>query len=451
MSRIGTWVKKSADALSSDGMLRSVLKNTGWLTGSSGLILVLVTAQGVLTARLLGVAVWGVLAVAVGYAAVVGRLLSFQMNVFVVKWVTQLKERDPELAPTAFRLALAAEVGTSALAFAVVEGSAAWGAATFAKSPDLAWVFQILALTTLFHAGQETFIGMMQVNRDFRRQGMIQAFGQAASVAGIAAVFVLHAGLFGVVFVLVAVQVLLAVLFWTYGLRAAHEVLGVGWMRTRLAHLGELGREMARFAVMVNISGSLRATMGQGELLVLGFLTTPTQVAYYKLARSICQIAMLPMMPMVDASYPEFSGAASRDEWENFKRLMRRGGKVAALWVVPVSLGLVALSPLAIRLLYGSSFVPAVPALAILLVGVIFDGVFFWTSAALWSMGQAGYETSVWFVASVARIVLAFLFVPKGGYVAMAAVASLVLLTQNLVYARRVNSSIRVRESDARS
>jgi len=446
---IRSWARRSLDALTTDGMLRSVLKNTGWLTGSSGLILLLTTAQSVLTARLLGIVLFGVLAVAVSFAAVVGRLLSFQMNVFIVRWVTQLRESAPELAPTAFRLALVVEVGTAVLAFAVIESLAGWGAAVFAKSPDLAWVFQILAFTALFQAGQQTFIGMMQVNRDFRKQGMIQSFCQAVSVAGIAVVFILGGGLLGVVSIFVAVQVLMAGLFWTYGFRAARAIFGAGWVRSPLEHLGELGREMAHFAVMVNMSGSLRATMGQADLLVLGFLTTPTQVAYYKIARSICQIAQLPMMPMVDASYPEFSSAASRDKWEDFKRLMSRGGKVAALWVVPVSLGLVALAPLAIGLLYGPSFVPAVPALAILLVGTCFDGIFFWTSAALWSMGQPGYETSVCFVASVVRIALAFLLLPSGGYVAMAAIASIVLVAQNLVYARRVHSSIRIREFGA--
>ena len=119
---------------------------------------------------------------------------------------------------------------------------------------------------------------------------------------------------------------------------------------------------------------------------------------------------------------------------------------MAALWVIPVSLGLAALSPFAIRLLYGPSFVPAATALAVLLVGLCFDGVLFWTGAALLSIGEAGYLTGVNLTATLAKLALAFLLVPTGGYVMLAALQSLSLTGSNLLYARRVFAGIRVKE-----
>lgn len=449
MNGIRLWIKGVREAIGEDAVLRSVLKNTGWLTGSSGVVILLSTIQGVLAARLLGVAVWGVLAVAVGFVSVAGRLLSFRMSDFVVKWVTQLHEQDRALAPTAFKLALAGEIVTALLAFVIAEALAAWGAAAFAKSPEMAWVFRVLAVTVLLQAGSESFTGMMQVSRDFRIQGIIQAVGQAASALGVLIVFLARGALPEVVGVLLAVQALKAALNWGYGIRAAGLALGTGWVRAPLEHLGDLGREMARFAIMVNISQSLKSTLSDGDLLILGFLTSPAQVAYYKLARSICQIAQMPMMPMVNASYPEFGSAAARNDWGVFRRLMRRGSEASALWVVPVSVGLVALSPWAIEVLYGRSFVPAVPALALLLVGVCIDAALYWTRVALLSTGQPGYDTTVNLVGTIAKVALAFIIVPVGGYIAMAGLSSLVLTGQNLICARRVYATVRARESAA--
>jgi O-antigen/teichoic acid export membrane protein len=436
--------------LEEDATLRRVLKNTGWLTGSSGVTTLLSVIQSALTARLLGVAVWGVLAIAISFAAVVGRLLSFRMNDFVVKWITQLAEEGGGSAPTAFKLALVADACTWFLAFLLVEAFAAWGAATFAKNADLIWVFRLIGLTVLLQAGQESLVGILHVNRDFRIQSIVAVFCQAASVCGIAWVFWARGGLHEVVVVLVCAQALASISMWVFGLRAANTVLPTGWVRSPLARLGSLGREMLRFAVLVNFGATVKATMGgDGDLLVLGFLASPAQVAYYKLAKSICQIAQMPMMPMVYASYPEFSTAVAREEWTGFRRLMRRGSKVGAFWVIPVSIGLVALAPFAIGLLYGPTFLPAVPALALLLVGFCFDGVLYWTHVALLSTGQPGFDTGVILGMAAVKLGLAFLIVPSGGYVAMAAISSVVLTAQNLVAARRVHVTIRARESAA--
>lgn len=440
-------VRSGRDALGEDATLRRILRNTGWLTGSSGVNILLATAQGVLTARLLGIVTWGVLAVALGFVSVVGQLLSFRMNNFVVKWVTQLTEQEQGLAPTAFKLAIAGDVGTAILSFIIVEAAAGWGAVVFAKSPDLVWVFRIVAFNALLQAGRDSFTGMLQVNRDFRVQGIVQVACQAASTTGVAVVFVAGGGIAGVVFVIVGVQALSAVLYGVYGLRAARSVLGAGWIRSPVRHLGEIGRDMMHFAIMVNISATLRTTMNDGDLLILGLLTSPTQVAYYKLAKSICQISALPMMPMVNASFPEFSIAAARRDWGGFRRLMRRGERVAALWVIPVSLGLAAVSPFAIRLLYGSSFVPAATALAVLLVGLCIDGILFWTGAASLSIGEHGYVTRVNLTATLAKLALAFVLVPTGGYVMLASLQSLNVMGSNLFIARRVFARIRLNES----
>ena len=446
MSRIRSWIRDAQDALAGDTTLRRVLKNTGWLTGSSGVVIVLSTIQGVLTARLLGVVLWGVLGIAASFAAVIGPLLSFRMNDFVVKWITQFREQDPRLAPTAFKLALAGDIGTAVLSFIVVELLASWGATAFAKNPELVWVFRIVGCTALLQVGRESFIGMLHINRDFHIQSLLQVISQAVSVVGIVVVFVIHGGLLGVVVVVVGVQAITAVLFFIYGLRAANAMLGAGWALTPLERPGEIGREMWHFAIMVNISGTLRTVMNDGDLLILGFLAGPTPVAYYKLAKNICQIAQLPMMPMVNASYPEFSSAAAQGEWVTFRRLIRRGSKVAAAWVIPVSFALVVASPFAIRLLYGPSFVPAVPALAVLLIGFSFDSILFWTGAGLLSMGEAGYVTSVILAATLVKVALAFLLVPTGGYIMLAALQSVTLAAANLLYSRRVFVGIRARE-----
>lgn len=447
MNLIRSRIASAYGTLREDHTLRNVLKNTGWLTGSSGMLIVLSAAQGILTARLLGVVVWGMLAVALSFSAVVGRLLSFRMHELVVKWVTRLRGDGTARAVTAFKLALAGDVASALVAFAIVEVLAGWGASVFAKNADFAWVFRFVALTVLLQAGRESLIGILHVNRDFRAQSLVQVGCQSASVCGVAAVYLAGWGIRGVVGVVVGAEALAAVLMWIVGLRAARIVLLDGWTRESVVRLGGFEREMARFAILGNLSGTLSSLMNEGDLLILGFLRNPLEVGYYKLAKSIAQIAYLPEMPLVNASYPEFSAAVATRSWGEFRALMRRGSKVAALWLLPVSVGLIILARPAIATLYGPSFVPAADALAILLVGFNFDGVLFWTRATLLSMGEPGYPTAVNLLVTAVEYAMAFLLVPAGGYLAMAAVHSFAIVGMNLLTARRTLARLRTREA----
>jgi len=206
---------------------------------------------------------------------------------------------------------------------------------------------------------------------------------------------------------------------------------------------------MTHFAILGNLRGTLSSIMNDGDLLVLGLLRNPVEVGYYKLAKAISQIAGLPMMPLVSASYPEFSAAAAAESWDEFRALMRRGSKVAALWLVPVSVGLVILARPAIAALYGPSFLPAAPALAILLVGINIDGVLYWTSATMLAMGEPGYLAGVSLWVTAIKYAMAFLLVPVGGYLALAAVQSFVVVSMNTLVSRRALATLRIRESTA--
>ena len=435
--------------LREDGGFRAFLKHTGWLSGAGAIIIVLAAVQGILTARMLGVALWGMLGVAMGFSRVISLLLSFRMQEFVVKWVTQLGGDGSARASTAFKLALAGDAGTAVLSFVVVELLAGWGASVFAKSPDYVWVFRFVALIIIFQAGQETLLGMMHVNRDFRLQGFVQTGVQVASVCAMAAVYVADGGLLGVVLVQVGAAALTSALMWTFGLRAAYAVLPRGWAHQKIVRFGELGREMMRFAILGNFRGTLHTIMSDGDLLILGFLRNPTEVGYYKLARALGQLADLLNGPLVSTSYPEFSEAAATGAWGDFRSVIRRGTKVAALWLIPVSLGLVVFAKPLIGKLYGPSFEPAAAALAILLVGIVVDGVFYWGGIALLSLGQPGYLAAISVWTTSAKYALAFLLVPVGGYLALAAIQSSVVIGMNVATTRRALQSLKKREAVA--
>jgi len=298
----------------------------------------------------------------------------------------------------------------------------------------------------LLQCARESANGILTADRSFKALSAVQLTGQVTSVLGVGVAFLLHGGMTGVVLAILVAELTRISLLWVLGARAAERVIGPGWMTGKMTDLGGLGREMLRSAVLINIGGTFGSLQPNANLLVLGFLRSPVEVAYFSLAGSIAQIATVPIMPLATVAFPEFSSDAAAHSWAAMRRHMRRGSEVAAAWLLPVSVGLVIAAPLAIGILYGPSFRPAVPALAILLVGLCFDGAFFWTRGLMLSLGRPGYLTGLNLVTVCVGLVLSVALVPIWGYLGMALAQSAVLVGGNVVVVRRSLRELRLAE-----
>jgi O-antigen/teichoic acid export membrane protein len=71
-------------------LIRRVLKNSGYLFSSTGLVSAIGMLQGILAARLLGVAGFGILGTITMFTNVINEFTSFRMGELVIKYVGYL-------------------------------------------------------------------------------------------------------------------------------------------------------------------------------------------------------------------------------------------------------------------------------------------------------------------------------------------------------------------------
>jgi O-antigen/teichoic acid export membrane protein len=92
-------------------------------------------------------------------------------------------------------------------------------------------------------------------------------------------------------------------------------------------------------------------------------------------------------------------------------------------WTLITTVGLVFFGNFLI-LFYGSEYLPAYPAMLVLLAGFGIANVFFWNRTLLLSFGlpMVPFRVTLW--VGVAKVALAFVLVPRFGYVAEAALLS---------------------------
>jgi O-antigen/teichoic acid export membrane protein len=220
----------------------------------------------------------------------------------------------------------------------------------------------------------------------------------------------------------------------------ARRQWGSGWWRVPLGSLRGRWRDLVRFGVSTNLSGTIKLLTRDSEMLWLGAFSTPLQVGYYKISKAIVNILMMPITPLISTSYREVAREVAAKQWENVRYLLRSGTVLAAAWTLPAAAGLVLFGRWVVGL-YGPEFLPvSYESLLILLLGVMTANILYWNQLVLLPLGMPDYPTKVQFVIAILKIIGTILLVPQFGANAMAALFSIYLFLTSLIL---VGKSIR--------
>lgn len=434
------------DRLFVNPLIRRILKNSGYLFSATGVSAFMSMLQGILAARLLGPANFGVLGAVTTFTSTLNRLASFRMNELVVRYVGQYQEHgEPLKAAAAFKTASLLEMGSSLLAFGLIWILAPFGAQFFAHDPGLAVWFRIYGSIVLANLISESATGFLQVFDRFRDIAIITAVQSAVTLALIAIAFFAQAGLFAIILAYMAGKIIGALAYTAAALVIARQQWGGGWWRAPFSSLADQRRSVLTFALSTNLSGTISLIAKDSEVLwVSGFLGT-TEAGYYKLALALANMLQLPISPLPKATYPELSREIARRSWENARYILRQGSRLAAAYSLPVTLLLVLFGQWIIAYVYGFEYLPAYPALVILLIGYTFVNIFYWNRVALLSLSRPVFPTLVNFLGMILKIAAIYWLVPGYGYVAFAAILSGYYLFTVGIAAARVYGDLRWR------
>ncbi|MBG0770999.1 MAG: hypothetical protein H0S82_04785, partial [Anaerolineaceae bacterium] len=133
-------------------------------------------------------------------------------------------------------------------------------------------------------------------------------------------------------------------------------------------------------------------------------------------------------------SFPEMTRHVVRKQWAQLKQLLGRVTAIAGVWTGAVAVGLLLLgrqllfSPWSFFgrtiYIYKEAYGPAYEVLLVILIGFGIANIFFWDRSLLLAFGKAELPLKVSFFAMLGKVALAFLIVPKLGYLAEAALFS---------------------------
>jgi O-antigen/teichoic acid export membrane protein len=399
--------------------------------------------QGILVVRMLSVADFGILGAITVFTSVINNLASFRMSELVTKYIGLYSEQgDQARAAAVFKIAALFEMLASVVAFGLIWLLAPLGALHFAKDASTTNLFLLYGLVVLANLISESSTGLLQI---FDRFGRMAALNIAQSVFTLAVIVLTYlggGGLTGVLLAYLGGKAIGAIGLTIAAIIEATRRWGRGWWQTPISLMWPQRRELAHFAISTNISASISLVTKDSELLWVSFFRSNQEAGYYKLALSLANLVQMPISPMPQATYPELSREVAREKWDNVRHVLRHGALMAGGYTLAATLFLVVFGQPLIRYIYKPEFLPAYPALVVLLVGFLAANTFYWRRVALLALGRPDFPAKVNLALALIKVVLILLLVPRYGYLASAALLAGFYWAVSLISVLKIRSLV---------
>ena len=409
--------------LRNDPIFSRVIKTSSHFFSSSTISTGLSVLQSVLAARLLGVASFGLLGMVMSYTTSINRLLSFRMSETVVRYGGEyLEQKDEKKLAALIKASSYSEGIVSIIAFLVVILSADLATRFILKTPDTQRLLTLYAFGLLANFNVETSTGILQITKNVKQQGYINLFQAVVTASIITTAYFVDGSLEMVLAGYLIGKAISGLGILIVAQLQLRKVLQTNWLQASIQSLPKL-KEMGVFAFTSNLSATAILAFRESELLWIGLFLSSEAAGYYKAAYAIVSLLSVPANPLILTTYPEFNRLIVQKSWARLKDFLRKVTSFSLLYNSAIAIGLIVFGKFILRI-YGEEYVPAYPALLALLVGFVFNYIFFWNRPILLSLGLPGFPFKSTLVAGTLKIALAFPLVPRFGYIAEAGLLS---------------------------
>ncbi|MDV3134728.1 lipopolysaccharide biosynthesis protein [Mycobacterium sp. 29Ha] len=391
--------------------MASFLRNTILGFGSGAAVALAGFIGNAITARLLGPDQLGIFAYVVFCVTIASVVASMGINVVQQRFIPNLRaERKGDeaegLTGALTRVSMLAAVVGGAALFAFLY----WPGREATEMPSQTTQMVVFALALIWFL----FWRMAEVYQFYLRGE--QRFGELARISAISAllklaVIALGAWLFGIPGALAG--------FIAGNLLPASRIARLLRMKPFVGQV--LRGQVVKFAMASWATGVLGALVfGRTEILFLEHYTGLSAVGYFTAAVTVAEMAVQLPPLLLSALLPRFSEQHGLGAQDDMQRLYRTMTALIAMLIVPLCLGLAAIAPVLVPLLFGAEFDDAVPVASVLLVAAAISSLGVTTFYLLQSVGKTGFLLLSNGLGLVGTIVLGFLLVPRYGLIGAA-------------------------------
>jgi O-antigen/teichoic acid export membrane protein len=182
------------------------------------------------------------------------------------------------------------------------------------------------------------------------------------------------------------------------------------------------GRQFLPFAFHTSLMASLKAVSTNIDILLLGALRPPGEVAFYKVAHNAASLMSMPVSPMGTVIYPAINEAWAQQDMARVKHLVKQFVRYSATISLSITLFLMLGADILILLTYGAPYVPAANLIRLLAIGITIESIARWMRPTVLASGNPQLVTFSGILALTSRLVtvvpLAWLYGAMGSALA---------------------------------
>lgn len=373
--------------------------------------------QVALTARLLSKEDFGLLGMAMGWTFVAAAFLDFRvwevMTIMIPKFQAKRRLRQASaLVAGCFLLELSGGLITS-----LILSLTAWLAATYyAKSPDAALLFLILAVQPLLMSADEPARTLLKLAGQFRTLAIWRGLSGVGQLLLVAAALMTFTSPEAAAAAIVGSWILrLVVLAWL--MRGALVCLKLNplasGMRRLIMPTLLTQRSLLTTTMFSSIAGRLNNRL---DVVILGWLSLPEVVAPYDLARRLTSQAGLILGPIEQVVFPRLSKMIATDDAQRDQFLKKLTLGLAAFLIPGILLAIVA-CPYVIPQVFGDKFSSAVLPAQILLLAYL-PTPLLWMRPLLAAKMENRFLLVIGYASVLVQLLFGLALTPSYGYVA---------------------------------
>lgn len=376
---------------------RPATRNAAWLIGGRILRLVIDLTVGLITARYLGPARYGLISYAGAYTAFFAPLCGLGINAVLVKELVDGSHPEGHILGTALGLQLLA----GGLSVPLIAGVSA---VVDAGETTTRLVVLLSSLRLLLQSFEV-------LSCWFKAKLRAQVIALAGLVAyGVAAAYRVYLLVTGRSVVYFALAPLLDAACTAGLLLVAYRRQGGGslWPSRRYA------RELLSKSYHFILPGLMVAVYGQADRILLKHIVSETELGYYTTAMTVSTAWCFVLSAIIESASPAILSAFHTSRAEFLRRNRQLYACVFYLSVA-VSLLLTLFGEPAVRLLYGEEYLPAVAPLRVLTWGTAFS--YLGVARNLWvvSLERQACLKYVYVASAVLDLLLDLLLIPVWG------------------------------------
>lgn len=385
-------------------------RNLTWTVSAQLVVSLIAVATLFITARALGPAGLGILALVEAYVRIVDLVLRLEPSQAVIRYGVRMQEQDDRAAfARLIKLSIAIDAGGSLLAGLVCILLATLAARLTGLPAEDGPHYVYLVALGLFFSFRPTGIAVLRLFDRFDLLARADVAAAAIRLALTVVAWQAGLGIWAFMAILLVQSLLDGLLAFALAMKLVrgHGVRGVARGDLRQALAENAG--FLSFLWNSNFNVILRQSVNRLDVLAVGALLDLQAVGFYQLGKKVMTRANKLAAPVRQVVFPELSRLWAKGQTARFQRLVGRTSLVILAVQLVIALPILWYMETVIRILFGPDYAGAGAVMSILLVSSIVFASGVILNPALLAMGK---DRLLVRVTTLSTVIFALSFVP---------------------------------------